>query len=82
MKSAGNGGILKGRLQVLHVPVLLVVPLGASHMAQLGIDQHQSGVSVREVPHHTGAAADLPFSLSMTLLVRIRVQCSLGSCYI
>ena len=60
MKSAGNGGILKGRLQVLHVHVLLVAPLGTSHMAQPGTDQHQSGVAVREAAHHTGAAADLP----------------------
>ena len=60
MKSADNGGILKGRLQVLHVHVLLVAPLGTSHMAQPGTDQHQSGVAVREAAHHTGAAADLP----------------------
>ena len=33
VKSAGNGGILKGSLQMLHVHVLLVAPLGAGHMA-------------------------------------------------
>ena len=56
----GNGGVLQSSFQVLHVPGLLVTPLGAGHMAQPGTDQHQSGVSVREAPHRTGAAADLP----------------------
>ena len=60
MKSAGNGGILKGHLQVLHVHVLLVAPLGARHVAQPCADQHQSGIAVREAANHTGAAADLP----------------------
>ena len=32
MKSASNGGVLKGSLQVLHVHVLLVAPPGANHM--------------------------------------------------
>ena len=36
MKSASNRGIVKGRLQVLHVHVLLVAPLGTGHMAQPG----------------------------------------------
>lgn len=60
MKSASNGGILKGRLLVPHVHVLLIAPLGAGHMAQPGADQHQSRVTVRETTHHTGTAADLP----------------------
>ena len=62
MKSASNGGILKGRLQVLYVHVLLVAPLGAGHMAQPepGTDQHEGRVAVRETAHHTGAAANLP----------------------
>lgn len=60
MKSASNGGVLKGRLQVLHVHVLFVAPLGASHMAQPGTDQHESGIAVRETPNHTGTATDLP----------------------
>ena len=59
MKSASNGGILQGRLQVLHIHVLLVAPLGTGHMAQPGTDQHQSRVSVREATHYTGAASDL-----------------------
>ena len=60
MKSAGNGGVLKGILQVLHVHVLLVAPLGAGYMAQPGTDQHEGRVAVRETARHTGAAADLP----------------------
>ena len=60
MKSTGNGGILKGSLQMLHVHVLLVAPLGAGHMAQSGADQHEGGVAVRETAHHASAAADLP----------------------
>ena len=60
MKSASNGGVLNGSLQVLHIHVLFVAPLGAGHMAQPGTDQHQSRVTVRETTHHTGAAADLP----------------------
>ena len=60
MKSASNGGVLQSRLQVLHVHVLLVAPLGAGHMAQPGADQHEGGVAVLETAHHTGAAADLP----------------------
>ena len=60
MKSASNGGIFKGGLQVLHVHVLLVAPLGAGHMAQPGTDQHQSRVAVRETAYYPSAAADLP----------------------
>ena len=60
MKSAGNGGVLRGSLQVLHIHVLLVAPLGAGHMAQAGADQHEGGITIRESTHHTGPAADLP----------------------
>ena len=59
MKSSSNGGILKGHLQVLHVHVLLVALLGASHMAQPGTDQHQSRVAIRETAHYTGSVANL-----------------------
>ena len=59
MKSAGNEGIVHDRLQVLHVHVFLVAPLGASHVAQPGADQHQGGVPVRERPHHPRPTADL-----------------------
>ena len=38
MKSAGNRGVLQGSLQVLHVHVLFIAPLGASPMAQAGTD--------------------------------------------
>ena len=34
MKSADNEGIVQSCLQVLHVHVFLVAPLGARHMAQ------------------------------------------------
>ena len=60
MKSAGNEGVVQSRLQVLHVHVFLVAPLGARHMAEPGADQHQGGVAVRERSHHAGSAADLP----------------------
>ena len=59
MKSAGNRGVVHDRLQVLHVHVFLVAPLGARHVAEPGADQHQGGVAVRERPHHAGSAADL-----------------------
>ena len=59
MKSAGNRGVVQSRLQVLHVHVFLVAPLGARHMAQAGADQHQGGVAVRECPHHPRPSADL-----------------------
>ena len=59
MKSAGNRGVVQSRLQVLHVHVFLVAPLGARHMAEPGADQHQSGVAIGECPHHTGAPTDL-----------------------
>ena len=59
LKSAGNRGIVHGRLQMLHVHVFLAAPLGARHMAEPGADQHQGGVAVRECPHHAGPVADL-----------------------
>ena len=34
MESAGNGGVLKGRLQAFHVHILLVALLGAGYMAE------------------------------------------------
>ena len=58
--SAGNRGVVQSRLQVLHVHVFLVAPLGARHMAEPGADQHQGGISIRERPHHPRPAADLP----------------------
>ena len=59
MKSASKGGVLTGYLQVPHVHVLLVAPLGTSHMAQPGTDQHKGRITVREAAHYTSAAADL-----------------------
>ena len=37
-KSASNGGVLRGDLQVLHVHVLLVAPLSTGYMTQSGTD--------------------------------------------
>ena len=68
MKSASNGGILNGSLQVLHIHVFLVAPLGARHMAQSGTDQHKSGITVRKTAHHPGAAADLPVESLKTIV--------------
>ena len=59
MKSAGNRGVVQSRLQVLHVHVLLVAPLGTRHVAESRADQHQGGVAIRECPHYAGPAADL-----------------------
>ena len=59
MKSAGNRGVIQSRLQVLHVHVFLVAPLGACHMAQPRTDQHQSRVAIGKCPHHASPAADL-----------------------
>ena len=33
LKSAGNGDVVQSRLQVLHIHVFLVAPLGARHVA-------------------------------------------------
>ena len=60
MQSASSGGILKGALQALYVHILFVAPLGTSHMAESGTNQHKGGVAVRETAHHPGTAADLP----------------------
>lgn len=60
MKSASNRGVLKDCLQVLHIHVLLVAPLGTGHIAQPGTNQHEGRVAVRKTTHHTNAAADFP----------------------
>ena len=44
---ASNRGILKGCLQVLHVHVLLVAPLGTCHMTQPGTDSTILGFGLR-----------------------------------
>ena len=56
MKSAGSRGVL----QILHVHVLLVAPLGTGHMAQAGTNYHEGGVAIWESAHHMGPAADFP----------------------
>ena len=57
--ACSNEGVVQSRLQVLHVHVFFVAPLGARHMAEPGTDQHQGGVAIGECPHHTGAPTDL-----------------------
>ena len=59
MKSVGNEGVVQSRLQMLHIHVFLVAPLGACHVAEPCADQHQGGVPIRERSHHTCPAADL-----------------------
>ena len=59
MKLVGNRGVVQSRLQMLHIHVLFVAPLGTCHMAESRADQHQGRVSVRKRPHHAGPAADL-----------------------
>ena len=54
-----NGGIAESGLQMLHVHVFLVAPLGACDMAQAGADEHQSGVAVGEGTHNPGTPPDL-----------------------
>ena len=60
MRSAGNRGVVQSRLQMLHIHVFLVAPLGARHVARPRADQHQGRVAIGERPHHAGPAADLP----------------------
>lgn len=52
----GNNG---SSLQVLHVHVLLVSPLGTSHMTQPGTNQHKGRVAVHKTARHTSTTADL-----------------------
>ena len=58
-KSAGNRDVVQSRLQMVHIHVLLVAPLGSSHVAKPRADQHQGGVLVGERSRHTRPAADL-----------------------
>lgn len=82
MRSASDGGIRNGNLQMLHIHLLLAAPLYAGYMAEPGTDQHEDRVAVRETAHHT-AAADLPGSLlalmSMNRLEHLRHQIHLGT---
>lgn len=73
MRLPGNGDVIEGGLQMLHVHVLFVAPLGAGHMAQAGTDQHEGGVTIRETTHHTGAAADLPVEPLNDIVVVSRI---------
>lgn len=66
MRSAGDIGVGHS-LQVPHIHVLLVAPLGTGDMAEPGADQHQRRVPIWEAAYYAGPP-----------LVRIRVQCSKG----
>lgn len=57
MKSASDGGVPEGGLQMLHVHVFLAAPLGAGHMAESGTDQHEGRIAIGESAHHPGAGA-------------------------
>ena len=46
-----NGGIAESGLQMPHVHILLVTPLGACDMAQAGADEHHGGVAIGEGTH-------------------------------
>ena len=61
MESASDGGIPEGGLQMLHIHVLAAALLGTGHMAEPGADQHEGRIS--------------RLRRSITLLVRMRVQC-------
>ena len=60
MGSAGNRGVLQGSLQVLHIHVLFVAPLGSNHMAQSGAYQHEGRIAIQKTTHHSGTSANLP----------------------
>ncbi len=60
MKSASNRGFVQGSLQMVHVHVLPVAPLGAGHVEESGADQYEGRIAFRETAHHPGTAADLP----------------------
>ena len=60
MRLTGNRGVLQGSLQVLHIHILFVAPLGSNHMAQSGAYQHEGRVAIWETAHHSGTAANLP----------------------
>ena len=59
MRSADQRGIVHQRLQMLQAHVLLVAPLGASHMTQARADEHQGRVPVRKAADHTSPPPDL-----------------------
>lgn len=60
MRLTGNRGVLQGSLQVLHIHIRFVAPLGSNHMAQSGAYQHEGRVATWETAHHSGTAANLP----------------------
>lgn len=64
---------------MLHIYVFLVTPLGARiPHGVAGRKPAKSRVFIRETARQLGTAQISRFNLSMTLLVGIRAQCSLG----
>ena len=59
MKPAGNGGIFQGCLQMPHIHVLFVAPLGAGHMAEPDTDQYEGRIAHPGKCPPPGSAADL-----------------------
>ena len=59
MKSAVNRDVVQSRLQMLHIHVLRVAPLGSSHVAKPRADQHQRRVPIGDRSRRTRPAADL-----------------------
>ena len=63
MRSASNGGVTQAPLPraLLHINIILfIATLGASHMVQPDIGQHEDRVAVREAAYHTSTTAGLP----------------------
>ena len=60
MKSAGKGGVFDNRLQMLHVHVFFVAPLGAGYIAETCTDQHERRIPIGKAADHTSAPANLP----------------------
>ena len=77
MKSVGNRGVVQSRLQILHIHVLFVAPLGTPlrSLAQTSIGvEFPSG----NIPTTRGPRRIYRFVRSIILFVRMRAQCSLG----
>lgn len=60
MHLARDGSSLKSGLQAL-LYMYFLLPHCAGYVTQPGTDQYESRVTIREIRHHTGAMANLPF---------------------
>lgn len=63
--TSARRGLISESFQVLHAHVLLVTPLGTSHVSQSGTDQHQGGIAVRESANDPGASSNLAIQALM-----------------